>query len=102
MDLLSHVNSRIVSLWKEKKHTDVTFLVGEGKKRVLTHRAILACQSDYFDTLLFGDMLEASKDEIALDDVALPECFDLLVNYAYTGQLEIENGKLQVSTYCLL
>ena len=95
--MLSYVHSKIVSLWKEEKHTDVTFVVGEGKKRVLAHRAILACQSNYFESLLFGDMVEAGKEMIALEDVTDPDRFILVVNYAYTGQLEIENGKLQVS-----
>ena len=96
VDLREHTHGHIVTLWKEQRHTDVVFLVGEEKRRVCAHRAILACQSDYFETLLFGEMLEAKKEEIALVDIAHPDLFVSLVEYAYTGKLEITDGKIQV------
>ena len=89
-----HVCNGITNLWESKSHTDVTFLV-QGS-RVTAHRIILASQSKYFDRLLFGEMREAHEDEIQLNDVESVEAFQLLMQYAYSGCVDIQNGDIQV------
>ena len=89
VDLKDHAHNQVISLWRDQKHTDVTFLVGAERKRVDAHRTILACQSCYFQSLLFGEMLEAGSDEIALLDISQPRLFVSLVEYVYTGELHI-------------
>ena len=85
----------ITDLWESKRHTDVTFLIQVA--RVPAHKIILASQSEYFDRLLFGEMREAHEDEIQLNDVDNVEAFQLLMNYAYSGCLDIQNGDIQVT-----
>ena len=96
LNLCDHLQSSVTCLWESKNHTDVTFLVcGE---RVSAHRVILASQSEYFDRLLYGEMKESRQDEIKLQDVSSLQAFQLLIEYAYTGCLTIENGVLQVNS----
>ena len=97
IDQASHVSNGITDLWKSKKHTDITFLV-QGV-RVTAHRLILASQTEYFDRLLFGEMREAHEDEIQLSDVENVEAFQLLMQYAYSGCVDIQNGDIQVNNY---
>ena len=94
IDQPEHMTSGITSLWKNEQHTDVTFLV-QGT-RIAAHRIILASQSKYFDRLLYGEMGEAHEDEIQLSDVESLEAFHLLMQYAYSGCLKIQNGDIQV------
>ena len=91
--------SGITDFWESKRHTDVTFLA-QGT-RVPAHRIILASQSEYFDCLLFGEMREAREDEIQLSDVENVEAFQLLMQYAYSGCVDIQNGDIQVNSYWL-
>ena len=80
-------------MWEDQKHTDVTFKI-DGHL-VPAHKAILASQSEYFERLLFGEMKEATMDEIELHDVPV-EAFQMVLEYAYCGRLEMENDTLQV------
>jgi BTB/POZ domain-containing protein 9 len=96
VDQAIHVCNGITDLWESKRHTDITFLV-QGT-RVAAHRIILASQSQYFDRLLFGEMREAHEDEIQLSDVENVESFQMLMQYAYSGSVDIQNGDIQVNT----
>ena len=80
------------------KHSDVTFIITEDGEdyHIPAHRVILASQSEYFDKLLFGEMAEAHpRVEIHLQDTPL-EAFQLLMKYAYCGEMKIEDSDLQV------
>ena len=94
VDQAIHVCNGITDLWDSKRHADVTFLV-QGT-RVTAHRIILASQSQYFDRLLFGEMREAHEDEIQLSDVENVEAFQILMQYTYSGCVDIQNGDIQV------
>ena len=60
-------------------------------------RIVLAAQSEYFDSLLFGSMRESEENcEIELIDISL-FIFRLLLYYAYTGHVELNRVTLQVS-----
>ena len=92
--MLEHLRSGVISLWESRDHTDVTLVVAG--TRIPAHRVILASQSEYFDRLLFGEMREAHAGaEIPLPDTPL-EAFQLLLQYAYCGSLEMKTAQLQV------
>lgn len=69
-------------------HTDVTFLV-EGQT-VGAHRAILASQSEYFDCLLYGPMMEGQFSEITLKETPL-KAFRELLRCVYSGSVASVN-----------
>lgn len=89
------MHNGITDLWESKRHTDVTFLI-QGV-RIPAHRIILASQSAYFDRLLFGEMREAREDEIQLNEVADVDTFRLIMRYAYSGCVDIQNEDIQVN-----
>ena len=101
INLSQHMQSGVVDLWESRRHTDVTFLIASNQ--VAAHRVILASQSEYFDRLLFGEMREAHAGaEIKLEDTPL-DTFLLLLQYAYSGCLEVKSADMQVrliSQYC--
>lgn len=97
IDQPCHVAKGMAKLWQKNLYTDVNLLVGGEKMKVAVHRIILAAQSDYFTSLFFGNMAEAKRDEIEYPDILQPNAFLLLMKYAYTGKLDIKDGKLQVS-----
>lgn len=90
-----HMCGRIAKLWEAKQHTDVTFII-QGS-HIPAHRIILASQSEYFDRLLFGNMREASQEELKLNDVENLQAFQLLMQYIYSGCMKIQNGNIQVA-----
>ena len=94
VDQAFHVCNGITDLWESKSHTDVTFLV-QGTC-IRAHRIILASQSEYFDRLLFGKMREAHEDAIQLTDIENIEAFQRLMQYSYSGRVDIQNGDIQV------
>ena len=87
--------SHLSNLWDKKEYADVVFLVDD--ERVPAHKAILASKSEYFRGLLYGEMKEASMEEIPLPDVPL-DAFKKVLQYAYTGIMNIE-GSLEVRIY---
>ena len=81
------VATRLVKMFDQQLHTDVTFLVGEGgRERVCGHRIVLASQSDYFDCLLYGPMKEGRASEITLPDTPV-EAFRELLRFLYSGSI---------------
>ena len=73
---------------------DVTFVVED--TRVMAHRLILAAQSDYFDRLLFGEMREAHTGAVIPLEDTPAESFQLLLEFAYTGKLKMDDTTLNV------
>ena len=84
----------VSNLWETKQHSDVTLVAG--CTQIAAHKVILASQSDYFDRLLFGSMMEAQQDTINIEGVGNVDAFLLLLKYAYSGVLDIHDGNLQV------
>ena len=91
---------KLSQLLRNEKHTDVTFTLTDEDgtcHKIPAHRLVLASQSEYFDRMLFGEMREAQPGvEIPLPDTPL-EAFQLLLKYAYTGQIKISNANFPVS-----
>ena len=65
-------------------------------ERVPAHKLVLASQSEFFRVMLYGEMKEASQEEVVLSDVPLVP-FKKLLQYAYTGVMQLEEP-LQVSS----
>ena len=65
-------------------------------ERVPAHKLVLASQSEFFRVMLYGEMKEASQEEVVLSDVPLVP-FKTLLQYAYTGVMQLEEP-LQVSS----
>lgn len=60
---------------------------------ISAHRLILAAASRYFDALFNTPMKEKSEPEIAFDDISGEE-LESIVEYCYTGKLEIRNDNV--------
>ncbi|TRY95530.1 hypothetical protein DNTS_010987 [Danionella cerebrum] len=71
---------------------DVRLLVGE---RVFAgHRLVLAASGHYFDALFCGGMIEAHQEQVCIAGVA-PEVFETLLEFIYTGSLEVSVDTVQ-------
>ena len=99
IDLSQQLHCDIASLWDSQKYKDVTFVVKD--TRVMAHRLILAAQSDYFDRLLFGEMKEAQTGAVIPLEDTPAESFRLLLKFAYTGKLKMDDNALNVRCTCL-
>ena len=84
----------LAHIWEEQKFTDVDFLI-DGQV-IPAHKAVLASQSQYFEGMLFGSMREAAMNSVELKDVPVP-AFRKVLQFAYTGFLDMENVALQVN-----
>lgn len=72
--------------------TDVLLLAGE--QSLKAHRLVLAAASPYFHAMFNSDMCEKNKAEVTLQDVCF-SALQLLVEFAYTGELVITEGNVQ-------
>lgn len=52
------------TLFNQSELADVSFLVGENKKKVYAHRFVLAVGSPVFKQMLYGDLKEGDAIEI--------------------------------------
>ena len=95
VSLPQELHAALAHIWEEQKFTDVDFLVSG--QVVPAHKAVLASQSQYFESMLYGSMREAAMDEVELKDVPVP-AFRKVLQFAYTGSLDMENVALQVCT----
>ncbi|OWF49321.1 BTB/POZ domain-containing protein 1-like [Mizuhopecten yessoensis] len=66
--------------------SDVTFLVGEDKKRIPAHKLILISRSPVFYAMLEGPMAE--KGEIAIPDIT-EDVFQHFLRYLYTDTIDL-------------
>ena len=87
-----------VGSWQKKQEfTDVVFVVGD--REFPAHKMVLASQSEYFKSMLYGQMKEASSERIKLSEENItPDAFEKIVQYVYTKSLEITEP-FQVSIY---
>jgi hypothetical protein len=85
---IGRLASGLVKLFDRQLYTDVTFLVSG--QQVGSHRAVLASQSDYFDCLLYGPMIEGRASEITLKETPV-EAFRELLRFVYSGSVASVN-----------
>ncbi|XP_023589362.1 kelch-like protein 4 isoform X2 [Trichechus manatus latirostris] len=86
---------------KEKQLCDVLLIAGH--LRIPAHRLVLSAVSDYFAAMFTNDVLEAKQEEIKMEGVD-PEALNSLVQYAYTGVLQLKEETIEslLAAACLL
>jgi hypothetical protein len=87
-DIVSVPQSSLVqdlrSMINEPLFSDLV-LVLEGQ-RVYANRAMLAVRSEYFKAMLFGPMLEGSRDLVEIEDISY-NVFMIVLHYLYTDKI---------------
>ncbi|XP_055350946.1 uncharacterized protein LOC129597434 isoform X2 [Paramacrobiotus metropolitanus] len=83
---------------------DVQFSVGRdhGEVKIFTaHKFILSLNSDVFDAMFNGQLAETGPEPIGIPEI-LPEAFDIMLMYMYTGSAEEQLGTQNVfqTVYC--
>jgi hypothetical protein len=74
------------NLLESGAHSDVTFIVDEGKLCIRAHKAILSARSDYFDAMLReGGMSESFQSEISIDHDG--DSFKRMLEYIYADEI---------------
>ncbi len=85
----SDYNDKLVSVLKSMRENqelcDITIKVGS--RSFLAHKTILAASSNYFRAMFSHGFKESSASEVNIDGD--PKVFELLLEYAYTGQMKI-------------
>ncbi|XP_064367347.1 kelch-like protein 5 isoform X2 [Dromaius novaehollandiae] len=86
---------------RHKQLCDVVLVAGD--RRIPAHRLVLSSVSDYFAAMFTNDVREARQEEIKMEGVE-PNALWALVQYAYTGRLELKEDNIEclLSTACLL
>eukprot|EP00795_Rhopilema_esculentum_P009185 gene9185-16859_t len=79
-----------------KKLCDVELVVGD--ERISAHRSVLAACSPYFYAMFNGELIESKQRVVHLKDVQR-DALELLVDFAYTGNLDVtvENAQSLLS-----
>ncbi|XP_064169366.1 kelch-like protein 25 isoform X1 [Anguilla rostrata] len=81
--VLTHLNA----LRKQRMFTDVTLWAGA--RPFPCHRAVLAACSRYFEAMFSGGLRESVDDEVNFRDSVHPEVLELLLDFAYSSRLVI-------------
>lgn len=90
----SQILQGLYKMFKAEQFCDVTF-VTEKKKKLKAHRVVLTTLSPYFEALLGSNWQEKQQDaevDLAWIDEAV---FTSLVEFAYTGRIEITPENVQ-------
>ncbi|KAM9313668.1 kelch-like protein 5 [Pholidichthys leucotaenia] len=101
---LSHADvtfRKMESYLRSRQLCDVILVAGD--RRIPAHRLVLSSVSDYFAAMFTSDVREAKQDEVKMEGVD-PEALWVLVQYAYTGRLELREDTIEslLSASCLL
>ncbi|XP_032915637.1 kelch-like protein 5 isoform X2 [Catharus ustulatus] len=101
---LNHAEQTFKKMENYLRHNqlcDVVLVAGD--RRIPAHRLVLSSVSDYFAAMFTNDVREARQEEIKMEGVE-PKALWALVQYAYTGRLELKEDNIEclLSTACLL
>ena len=72
---------------------DVVLVAGDIE--ISAHKVVLASASRYFYAMFAGEMVESRRDRIEIKEIVEPESLQLLVDFVYTGHLEINSRNTQ-------
>ncbi|XP_028834088.1 kelch-like protein 5 isoform X2 [Denticeps clupeoides] len=102
--VLSHAENtfrRMENYLRTRQLCDVVLLAGD--RRIPAHRLVLSAVSDYFAAMFTSDVREAKQEEVKMEGVD-PDALWVLVQYAYTGRLELREDTIEslLSASCLL
>ncbi|XP_032089265.1 kelch-like protein 25 [Thamnophis elegans] len=81
------VLSQLNTMRKHCRFTDVTLSAGD--KSFSCHRAVLAASSRYFEAMFSNGLRESLGDEVNFHDSLHPEVLELLLDYAYSSKIII-------------
>ncbi|KAM4020414.1 kelch-like protein 4 [Anomaloglossus baeobatrachus] len=92
---------KMESYLQQKQLCDVLLIAGNYK--IPAHRLVLSAVSDYFAAMFTNDVREAKEEEIKMEGVD-PDALKSLVQYAYTGILELKEDTIEslLAAACLL
>ena len=68
-------------------HSEDVIFVVKGEE-ISAHKVLLGARSEYFRTMLFGDMQEGNADRIVIESGISAKSFRMIINYIYSGQPE--------------
>ncbi|KAM9449408.1 kelch-like protein 5 isoform 2-T2 [Clarias gariepinus] len=96
-----HTFKRMETYLRTRKLCDVVLVAGE--RKIPAHRLVLSSVSDYFAAMFTSDVREAKQEEVKMEGVD-PDALWVLVQYAYTGRLEMREDTIEalLSAACLL
>lgn len=66
-----------------------------GHLEISAHKVVLASASRYFYAMFAGEMVESRIGRVEIKEIVEPEALSLLVDFVYTGQLEINSRNTQ-------
>ncbi|XP_012686745.2 kelch-like protein 5 isoform X2 [Clupea harengus] len=96
-----HTFRRMETYLRTRQLCDVVLIAGD--RRIPAHRLVLSSVSDYFAAMFTSDVREAKQEEVKMEGVD-PDALWVLVQYAYTGRLELREDTIEslLSASCLL
>ncbi|KAF5897404.1 kelch-like protein 5 isoform X1, partial [Clarias magur] len=96
-----HTFKRMETYLRTRKLCDVVLVAGD--RKIPAHRLVLSSVSDYFAAMFTSDVREAKQEEVKMEGVD-PDALWVLVQYAYTGRLEMREDTIEalLSAACLL
>ncbi|XP_060533723.1 kelch-like protein 5 [Cylas formicarius] len=77
------------------KLCDVTLIAGTNGRRVEAHKLVLSAASEYFSAMFTGSLSNNAQNEITLVDIN-GDLLQAIVNYCYTGTIEIREDNVEV------
>ncbi len=84
---------------QESMLTDVT--VSAGNRKIRAHRAVLASASPYFYAMFTGDLSESRQEIIVLKEID-PKALELLIEYCYKAEVQVNEENVQVTNMLLI
>ncbi len=81
---------------QENVLTDV--IVSAGNRKIKAHRAVLASASPYFYAMFTGDLSESRQEMIVLKEID-PKALELLVEYCYKAEVQVNEENVQVCDF---
>lgn len=73
--------------------TDV--IVTAGNRKIKAHRVVLASASPYFYAMFTGDLSESRQEIIVLKEID-PKALELLIEYCYKAEVQVNEENVQV------
>lgn len=87
-----HLLSKMDGLRRERQLCDVVLQVGQ--REISAHRLVLSACSQYFCAMFTNQMLESKQEYVTLSDIDA-NSVEEIVNFAYTGEIEINEDNVQ-------
>lgn len=75
-------------------------LIAKNGDIIWAHKKLLSVSSDYFDAMFNRGFIEATKNEIQIQEIE-PHVLNILINFMYTFELTITGAYCQVNLYLI-